>query len=159
MSIRLTNAEKLALVTVALGLIHHLDHVLRVDHSGWPFLNEVNAFTYSLLVYPVIAVVLLARGWPSLRAALAFLLFLFPTLSHIFIETPATQHHTWANRPGVNLLGVSSQALGIAAGIVTVLLSVAALLTFLAFLQEARKPSSTERIFATRHPSSRDHGD
>lgn len=138
MSIRLTNAEKLALFTAALGLIHHLDHILRFDHSGWPFRGDVSTFTYSLLVYPVIALVLFIRGWPRLRAALTFLLFLFPTLSHVFVETPVTQHHTWANRPGVNLLGVSSQALGITAGVVTVLLSVAALFTFVAFLQEAR---------------------
>ena len=35
------------------GLIHHADHVLRFDHSGWPFRASVNPFTFSLLAYPI----------------------------------------------------------------------------------------------------------
>jgi len=31
-----------------------LDHVLRVDHSGWPFRPGVTPFTFSLIVYPVV---------------------------------------------------------------------------------------------------------
>jgi hypothetical protein len=38
-----------------LSLVHHVDHVLR-DATGWPLTGEVNPFTYSLFVYPVIAV-------------------------------------------------------------------------------------------------------
>lgn len=34
---------------------HHLDHVLRGNAVGWPLTDEVNAFTISLVVYPVIA--------------------------------------------------------------------------------------------------------
>lgn len=124
---RLSTAEKLALVTTGIGVLHHADHVLRVNHSGWPFQPEVNPFTYSLAVYPIIAVVLLARGWPRLRIALAGLLFLFPTLSHTFLETPADQFHTWAHRPEVNLPGVSSAPLGVLAVTITILLSVSAL--------------------------------
>jgi len=36
------------------GFIHHTDHVLRFDHSGWPFRPEVNPFTFSLLAYPIL---------------------------------------------------------------------------------------------------------
>lgn len=53
----------IALCTV-LGLGHHVDHVLR-DATGWPFPGHgINPFTYSLLVYPVIGVlvVLTLRG-------------------------------------------------------------------------------------------------
>ena len=142
MAPRLTQAEKLALWTTALGVLHHLDHVLRVNHSGWPFIAEVTPFTYSLAVYPAIAVLLAARGWPRLRAGLAFLLFVFPTVSHVTLETPIDQYRTWAQRPGVNLLGVESSALGIAAVTLTVLLSGAALLMALAFLREARSAAS-----------------
>lgn len=39
---RLSTAEKLALVTTGIGVLHHADHVLRVNHSGWPFRPEVN---------------------------------------------------------------------------------------------------------------------
>lgn len=88
----LSRAEKLALLTTAIGLLHHTDHVLRYNHSGWPFRPEVNNFTYSLAVYPIIGVVLLARGWPRLRISLLALLVLFPTLAHILVETPMDQY-------------------------------------------------------------------
>ena len=143
--LQLTTAEKWALVTTAFGLLHHLDHVLRVNHSGWPFLADINTFTYSLAVYPLIALVLLARGWKRFRTTLAFLLFLFPTLSHILIETPVTQYRTWAHKPNVNMLGVSSPALGAAAVLITVLLSIAALMTFITFRREMRQKSSMKQ--------------
>ena len=128
-----------ALVTTAFGLLHHIDHVLRMNHSGWPFLAEVNTFTYSLMVYPLIALVLWARGWRRLRAALAFLLFLFPTVSHVLIETPAMQYRTWTVQPDVNMLGASSRVLGAAAVLITVLLSASAFMTFLAFQRDVRR--------------------
>lgn len=34
---RLSRFEKLVLAIVPLGLLHHVDHVLRGDHAGWPF--------------------------------------------------------------------------------------------------------------------------
>ena len=40
---------------VVLSLGHHLDHVVRGNHTGWPVTAEVTPFTYSLAVYPVIA--------------------------------------------------------------------------------------------------------
>jgi len=43
-------AEKIVIVTLIVGILHHADHVLRVDHSGWPFTENVNTFTYSLLL-------------------------------------------------------------------------------------------------------------
>jgi hypothetical protein len=39
-----------------LGAAHHLDHVVRGNHVGWPLTPEVNPFTYSLAVYPLVAV-------------------------------------------------------------------------------------------------------
>jgi hypothetical protein len=36
------------------AVLHHVDHVLRFDHSGWPFKAEVTPFTFSLLVNRVI---------------------------------------------------------------------------------------------------------
>lgn len=133
-----TSAEMWALWTTVLGLLHHADHVLRVNHSGWPFLAEVNPFTYSLAVYPLIAILLLARGWRRFRVGLAGLLFLFPTVSHVTLETPVTQYRTWAYRPDVNMLGVSSPVMGAIAVTITLLLSASALMTFLGFLREAR---------------------
>ena len=45
----------LAALATLLALGHHLDHVLR-GNTGWPLDSEVNPFTFSLLVYPAIAV-------------------------------------------------------------------------------------------------------
>jgi hypothetical protein len=46
-----------ALVAAAtlLGLAHHVDHVIRGNHVGWPVTPEVNPFTYSLVIYPLVA--------------------------------------------------------------------------------------------------------
>ncbi len=132
---RLSRAEQLVLVTTALGIIHHVDHVLRTDHTGWPFRPDVTPFTYSLLVYGALAAIFFGRGWPRTRIALAVLVALFPTLSHLFLETPAAQYHTWANRPDINLPGISSPVLGTLAVIITVLLSVSALMMLLAFVR------------------------
>jgi len=49
-----------ALIAAAtlLSLVHHVDHVLR-ELTGWPVEGGATQFTYSLAVYPVIAVGLL----------------------------------------------------------------------------------------------------
>lgn len=54
----------LALVgsAVLLGLGHHVDHVLRGNHVGWPLTPEITPFTVSLLAYPMVAVGL-GLGW------------------------------------------------------------------------------------------------
>ena len=43
---------------------HHVDHAVRGNDVGWPLTGEVNAFTYSLTIYPLILIGLLlyARG-------------------------------------------------------------------------------------------------
>jgi hypothetical protein len=128
-------AEQLAVITTILAVVHHIDHILRVDHSGWPFRSEVTPFTFSLLVYVLIAVVFFARRWPSVRIASAAVLALFPTVAHIFLETPGDQYDTWATRPEINWLGVSSPLLGIVAVVVTILLSVSAALVFVALVR------------------------
>jgi hypothetical protein len=50
---------RLTWLALALSLGHHLDHLIRGNAVGWPVTEEVNAFTYSLVVYPVIATGLL----------------------------------------------------------------------------------------------------
>ncbi len=46
------------------SLLHHADHVIRGNHSGWPFQAEVTPFTFSLLIYALIlpAIYLTAKG-------------------------------------------------------------------------------------------------
>lgn len=50
--------------TTAFGIMHHVDHVLRGNHSGWPFEQTVTVFTFSLLIYALLlpGLYLTARG-------------------------------------------------------------------------------------------------
>jgi hypothetical protein len=43
------------LVPTLLGAAHHVDHIIRGNHVGWPLTPEVNPFTYSLAIYPLLA--------------------------------------------------------------------------------------------------------
>jgi hypothetical protein len=46
---------KLALLATVFGIGHHIDHVIRGNHVGWPLIEEPTPFTYSLGFYPFIA--------------------------------------------------------------------------------------------------------
>jgi hypothetical protein len=46
---------RLTWLALALSLGHHLDHLIRGNAVGWPVTSQVNAFTVSLIVYPIIA--------------------------------------------------------------------------------------------------------
>ena len=109
--------------------------MLRVDNNGWPFRSEVTPFTYSFLVYAIIAAVWLARGRPRLRIGLSAVLALFPTLAHVWLDSPSAQYVTWAARPEANWLAVSSPVLGVLAVIVTFLVPLAAVGVFVAFVR------------------------
>jgi hypothetical protein len=50
---------RLTWLALGLSLGHHLDHLLRGNAVGWPITDQVNAFTASLVVYPIIATGLL----------------------------------------------------------------------------------------------------
>jgi len=142
---RLTTAERLLIAGGIVGVAHHVDHILRVDHSGWPFIAQVTPFTASLLVYPIVLAIFLLRGRPWLRVGLAALLFVAVQSAHIFMETPDNQYHSWAagvsnsrGRVGVaNLLHIHSTALGIGAAALSILLSVMLIAVVVAFLREA----------------------
>ena len=43
-------------VPTLLGVAHHVDHIVRGNHVGWPLTPEVNPFTYSLAIYPLLAI-------------------------------------------------------------------------------------------------------
>lgn len=59
---------------VVLSVGHHVDHIIRGNHVGWPLSSEVNAFTYSLAIYPLILVGLLL--YRARRVGPGFWLFL-----------------------------------------------------------------------------------
>ena len=57
----------LGIGVMVFGVLHHVDHVVRGNHSGWPFREEVTPFTFSLLVYAL----LLPRIYMNLRGRVA----------------------------------------------------------------------------------------
>jgi hypothetical protein len=153
---RLTRGEWMLLAVAALALVHHVDHVLRADNSGWPFTPDVTAFTISLLVYPILLLdFLLLRSRPWVRVALVAGLFVALQVAHTVYEPPADQYGTWAN--GVssvphalgqpNLLDIASPALGVLSVAVSTLLSVAVLVALVLLIGEAR---ATHRASAPR---------
>lgn len=64
---------RLLVAATVLSAAHHVDHLIR-GVTGWPLTGGVNPFTYSLLVYPAIAIGLLltARGHVGARFWSAF---------------------------------------------------------------------------------------
>ena len=44
----------LILITTAMTLGHHVDHIIRGNHVGWPFSPTPTPFTLSLAVYPAV---------------------------------------------------------------------------------------------------------
>ncbi len=49
----------LTFLATALSFGHHVDHVIRGNAVGWPLTSEFNAFSASLVIYPIIATALL----------------------------------------------------------------------------------------------------
>jgi Zn-dependent membrane protease YugP len=68
------------------GLLHHADHVVRGNHSGWPFQDEVSPFTFSLLIYALLVPGLYLTFRGRLMAAYwlvtSVVLFAVVTLAH-----------------------------------------------------------------------------
>jgi hypothetical protein len=77
-----------------LGLLHHVDHIVRGNHVGWPITAEVNPFTYSLLVYPMLLVGLYMTWFTDRKTTNYWIGFfgfssILVTYTHVFIEPPA----------------------------------------------------------------------
>jgi hypothetical protein len=143
---------------VALAFLHHLDHVLRADNSGWPFTPDLTPFTISLLVYPIFVLdFVLLRRRPWVRVGLVAILFVALQVTHALVEPPADQYGTWANGTSAvphalgqpNLLHTASPILGALSVTISSLLSVAVLAALVLLAREARtnqlQPTGTER--------------
>lgn len=144
---RFGRSEWLIVAAILLGVLHHIDHVLRYDHSGWPFLPEVSPFTFSLLAYPFLLAALLWRSRPWLRVGLVGFVLVAVQAAHTFIEPPAAQYAVWAHNASrepyawhhPNLLNVRSPLLGYAAVAVSIFLSVALLAATVSLAADARR--------------------
>jgi hypothetical protein len=66
----------LGMVVTGCGILHHVDHVVRGNHSGWPFREAVTPFTFSLLIYAL----LLPGIYMNLRGRVAAGWWLFVAL-------------------------------------------------------------------------------
>ncbi|MEO3869495.1 hypothetical protein ABGB18_11740 [Nonomuraea sp. B12E4] len=140
------------LAVIALGLIHHVDHALRWDHSGWPIRGDthvpgagiVTPFTYSLLIYPVLlSMFFVGNKVYRIVAGLAPLALVL--WAHLTIEPVPHIYRTWADNrvPGgtfegfPNLLNLGSPAVGgLAVGLLFVLGLALAVLPFLIWREE-----------------------
>ena len=155
---RFTLGEWMLLGVVALAFLHHLDHVLRADNSGWPFTPDLTPFTISLLVYPIFALdFLLLRHRPWIRVGLVAVLFVALQVTHAIVEPPADQYGTWANGTSAvphalgqpNLLDTASPVLGALSVTVSSLLSLTVLAALVLLAREARtnqfQPAASER--------------
>ena len=142
---KLSLSERLIVLAAGLGLLHHTDHVLRFDHSGWPFRPEVSPFTYSLLVYPLLVGVFVLRSYPWMRVALMVLVFLGLQVAHVFFEPPSHQYGTWARGHGQtpsgakppNLLEIASPLLGVLSAGLSIILSLITLATIVSLVRDA----------------------
>jgi hypothetical protein len=155
---RFTPGEWMLLGVIALAVLHHLDHVLRADNSGWPFTPDVTPFTISLLVYPIFVLdFLLLRDRPWVRVGLVAVLFAALQVTHAIVEPPTDQYGTWANGTSAvphalghpNLLELASPVLGALSVTVSGLLSLAVLAALVLLAREARtnqlQPTGRER--------------
>ena len=155
---RFTPGEWMLLGVVALAFLHHLDHVLRADNSGWPFTSDLTPFTISLLVYPIFVLdFLLLRDRPWVRVGLVAVLFIALQVTHAIVEPPADQYGTWANGTSAvphalgqpNLLHTASPILGALSVAVSSLLSLAVLAALVLLAREARanqhQPTASQR--------------
>ena len=155
---RFTPGEWMLLGVVALAFLHHLDHVLRADNSGWPFTPDVTPFTISLLVYPIFVLdFLLLRDRPWVRVGLVAVLFVALQVTHALVEPPGDQYGTWANGTSAvpyalgqpNLLHTASSVLGALSVAISSLLSLAVLAALVLLAREARtnqlQPAGSER--------------
>jgi hypothetical protein len=137
---------RLLQIALAFTVLHHIDHVLRVDHSGWPFRADVSPFTFSLLAYPMILFALFGPArlfwlrWALLAIGTGFTLY-----AHSMVESPHMQYAMWAQdrssdphaAAGMhNMLNTQAPALGVAAMAVSMTLNLLAVAGTLSMLRD-----------------------
>ena len=113
-------SDTMLAATMAVGATHHVDHVLRQNHSGFPFQREVTPFTYSLAIYPLAIGGYVLDAGPNYWILFESLSFVGLGLAHTLIEPPDHQYRPWVD--GSNMLGIQSPVAGRTAQAVSILL-------------------------------------
>lgn len=141
--------RKYTYALLAIGLVHHADHVLRYDHSGWPFISEVTPFTFSLIVYPAILSFYFFRQ-KTYKVVVATIIAIGLIAAHTLLETPVDQYNMWAHNHSSstysagdhNLLNIQSPVLGVVSTSVSMLLNLGVLaLPFVCAKEEDKSTS------------------
>ena len=148
---RLDTVQKLILIIIPLGLLHHADHVGRADHSSWPFRPEVGPFTFTLLIYPVLVLAFLAQRSHRVRVVGLGLVALFTLVAHTLIEPPQQIYRTWADNLSTpaplykvdeehlhNLFDAEWPLFGAVATVLSVALTALLLLAWVVAIRDAR---------------------
>lgn len=147
-------SEVLLSVAAVLGVLHLLDHVLRVDHSGWPFIPELTPFTFFAVVFlPVVLFAHFDRSHPWLRVGVVGFLLAGVLSAHLFLETPGDQYGVWAHNASAeahalgqpNLLNIESPALGVLASSGAMLLNLVVLAAVISLVVDARRSRESSR--------------
>ncbi|WP_152048303.1 hypothetical protein [Aureimonas psammosilenae] len=142
----------LLLTALGLAVLHHIDHALRVDHSGWPFRERVTPYTYSLAAYPILLFALMGPvrafwlRWGLLAIATAFTIY-----AHTVIESPGTQFHMWLHNQSIhdanlhNALNIRSAGMGAVSVTVGMALNLTVVLATLSMLRDMVGASGRHR--------------
>lgn len=146
-------SRRLLFGALGFGFLHHADHAMRVDHSGWPFLPQVTPYTFSLLIYPALFFILWAPASLRLKSLITGAIAAGVIFAHIKIETPQMQYAMWAyNRSlepafaGVqNIWCVQSPTLGWAAVIIAMCVNILLTVLTLSLVRDAAKLRSGDR--------------
>lgn len=107
------------LAALVLSALHHLDHALRETHIGWPLTSDATPFTYTLAIYPLIAlgfVLRSARYWLAIAVGGVVLL---------------AAVHTAIEQPGEIVGGYAQPVFGLVA--FAILIALIVVLTVIAF--------------------------
>lgn len=78
-------------VTTGMTIGHHVDHIIRGNHVGWPFGPEVTPFTLSLAVYPAVGIGLYLSQKHRAGPAYWAILWGFMTLLAASVHLPLSQ--------------------------------------------------------------------
>ena len=113
----------------------------------------MSQFPYSLFVYPFGLFVPLAQFRPMLGPGALALTLVPLQAAHVFAETAADQYGVWAHNASSepdtlgqpNLLGLESQALGVLAAGLSILLSVFVLAAAMSLVADAWRSRATLR--------------
>ena len=103
-------SDALIWVTLGFGVLHHTDHVIRDNHSGFPFTTHVTAFTPTLLVYPLVIGGIAFDAGPLYWTIFDAAALVGVVAIHATLEPLHHVYEPWADSS--NLIGVRSPAMG-----------------------------------------------